>query len=93
MKRPYFPLYRYPYKNCYIMVYTHREPPRAAILVEKNKELFERMGSFFLGMGLEEISSHEAETWRKAYNKAKKWADTHQEEIISRGGDINETGS
>lgn len=81
IKRPYFPFYRYPYKNCYILVYTWRQPAKAVVLVVENKEAFENMGGFLLAHGLKEVANFEAETWRKAYNKAKRWADSHQEEL------------
>ena len=69
-----FPLYRYDFDNYYILSYRSTSPPKAEILIIEDRE---KINDFFLGMGLKVIKSFEAETWRKAYNKAKKWALKH----------------
>jgi len=70
-KKDIFPLYRHEFSNFFIMSYRLTTPLKAEVLVVEDKE---KVNDFFLGMGLKTIKSFEGETWRKAYNQAKKWA-------------------
>jgi hypothetical protein len=86
MSEPYWPLIRYPYKNCKILVCVKTTPPKAEVLVIEDEKAFKEFGDFLLAHGLKSVAKFEAETWRKAKNKAMRWADEHQELLKQEGG-------